>query len=97
MALAREGAPPGSSVRFQRADARTLDYEAEFDAVISLCQGAFGLAGGPGVGGGGRVGPRLDPDRAVLDGMARALRPGGRLAFTVWARSGSISARSLSV
>ena len=89
VALAREGAPPGSSVRFERADARTLDYEAEFDAVISLCQGAFGLAGGPGPGpgaggGGGGAGPRLDPDRAVLDGMARALRPGGRLALSAF-------------
>ena len=26
----------------------------------------------------------LDPDRAVLDGMARALRPGGRLALTAF-------------
>jgi len=117
VALAREGAPPGASIRFERVDARALGYEAEFDAVISLCQGAFGLAGGPGAGeagggaagggaagdgaagdgaagdgaagdgaagGLGRAGQRLDPDRAVMHGMARALRPGGRLALSAF-------------
>jgi SAM-dependent methyltransferase len=76
VALARDGVPAGVNVRFERADARALGYAAEFDAVISLCQGAFGLAGGPG--------SALDPDRAVLDGMARALRPGGRLALSAF-------------
>ena len=74
VALARENTPTGAAVRFERADARELTFDAEFDAVISLCQGAFGLSGGAGVA-------PLDPDRAVLDGMARALRPGGRLAL----------------
>ena len=60
-------APPGAT--FERADAQALAFDAEFDAVVSLCQGAFGLAGGPGA--------RLDGDGAVLDGCARALRPGG--------------------
>jgi len=77
VALARESAPPGAAVRFERADARLLEYDSEFDAVISLCQGAFGLAAGPDA-------RRLDPDRAVLDGMARALRPGGRLALSAF-------------
>jgi len=75
--LARADAPPG--VTFERVDARALPYQAEFDAVISLCQGAFGLAGAPG--------PALgssDPDGVVLDGMARALRPGGRLAMSAF-------------
>ncbi len=44
--LARKGAPPGAT--FVRGDARSLTYEGEFDAVISLCQGAFGLSDGPG-------------------------------------------------
>jgi SAM-dependent methyltransferase len=72
--LAHRYAPPGAT--FVRADARALSYDAEFDAVISLCQGAFGLAGGPGA--------PLDPDGVVLAGMARALRPGGLLALTAF-------------
>ena len=43
--LARAAAPPG--VTFERADARALGFRGEFDAAISLCQGAFGLTGGP--------------------------------------------------
>jgi SAM-dependent methyltransferase len=96
--IAREGAPPG--VTFERQDARDLTWDAEFDAVISLCQGAFGLAtGGPvaatpsavaaglvdGVAPGAGPGARApDPDAVVLDGMARALRPGGRLAVSAF-------------
>ena len=72
--LATEAAPPGAT--FLRADARDLHFEAEFDAAISLCQGAFGLTGGPGA--------PLDGDGAVLAGMARALRPGGRLAVSAF-------------
>ncbi len=72
--IARRYSPPGAT--FVRADARALGYDAEFDAVISLCQGAFGLAGGPGA--------PLDPDGVVLDGMVRALRPGGLLALTAF-------------
>jgi SAM-dependent methyltransferase len=72
--LAREAAPPGAT--FERADARALPFDAEFDAAISLCQGAFGLTGGPGA--------PLDADGAVLEGMARALRPGGRLAVSAF-------------
>ena len=86
--LARVDAPP--SARFERMDARELRFDAEFDAVISLCQGAFGLAaGGPPLAHqDGPVAPAglvpaeggADPDAAVLDGMARALRPRGLLA-----------------
>ena len=72
--LAREGAPAGAT--FVRGDARSLAFTAEFDAAISLCQGAFGLTGGPGA--------PLDGDGAVLAGMARALRPGGRLALSAF-------------
>jgi SAM-dependent methyltransferase len=72
--LATESAPPGAT--FQRADARDLAFDAEFDAAISLCQGAFGLTGGPGA--------PLDGDGAVLAGMARALRPGGFLAVSAF-------------
>ncbi len=72
--LAAQGAPPGAT--FLRADARALAFDAEFDAAISLCQGAFGLAGGPGA--------PLDGDGAVLDGIARALRPGGVVAVSAF-------------
>ena len=73
--IARIDAPPG--VTFERIDARELPFSGEFDAVISLCQGAFGLAGGAAT-------PGPDPDGAVLDGMARALRPGGALAVSAF-------------
>jgi SAM-dependent methyltransferase len=72
--LAAAEAPLGA--RFERADARALTFDQEFDAAISLCQGAFGLTGGPG--------SPLDGDGAVLAGMARALRPGGRLAVSAF-------------
>ena len=39
--LARRDAPAGAT--FERLDARALPFDAEFDAAICLCQGAFGL------------------------------------------------------
>ena len=68
--LARAGAAPGAS--FERLDAREMAFDAEFDAAICLCQGAFGLmtAGGH--------------DEVVLASIARALRPGGRLALSAF-------------
>jgi hypothetical protein len=59
--LARASAPPGAT--FERADARTLAFDGEFDAALSLCQGAFGLLGGY-------------DDGTVLARMAAAVRPG---------------------
>jgi SAM-dependent methyltransferase len=58
-------------VTFRRLDARHLRFDGEFDAAISLCQGAFGL-----------VGPGEDVD--VLAGIARALRPDGRFAVSAF-------------
>ena len=74
--IARADAPPG--VTYSRHDARDLGFRAEFDVVISICQGAFGLAGGP------AAGERLDPDLDILAGMARALKPGGTVVFTAF-------------
>ncbi len=72
VALARAAVPDGHPATFERLDARSLPYEGQFDAAISLCQGAFGLAG-------------LDStDDAVLAGIARALRPGGRVALSAF-------------
>jgi len=68
--LAVRDAPAGAT--FERADARSLHFDAEFDAVICLCQGAFGLMTAD------------DQDLAVLAGIARALRPGGRLALSAF-------------
>ena len=79
VALAREATPAGARVTFERADARSLGFDSEFDAVISLCQGAFGLS----AGGAGHA-TTLDPDRDVLAGMARALQPGRRLALSAF-------------
>jgi SAM-dependent methyltransferase len=67
--LASVDAPTG--VAFRRLDARRLDYDSEFDAAVSLCQGAFGLVG-PG------------PDADILAGIRRALRRGGRVAVSAF-------------
>jgi len=78
--LARHGAPDGAT--FERADARSLPFEAEFDAAVSLCQGAFGLGHGPlPLAADDAAG---DGDRAVLDSMRRAVRPGHRVALTAF-------------
>lgn len=69
---AAAAAAAGVAASFERADARSLSFDAEFDAVVCLCQGAFGMM-------------RDDADDArVLAGAARSLRPGGRLALTVF-------------
>lgn len=65
---------------FIRGDARAMAFDQEFDAAISLCQGAFGLGGPP-----QSLDPfNLDNDAAVLAGIWRALRPGGRVALTAF-------------
>lgn len=68
--IARAEASEGAT--FDRVDARTLTFDAEFDIVICLCQGAFGMmtAG--------------DDDEAVVAGMARALRPGGHIVLSAF-------------
>lgn len=72
--LAAASAPPGAT--FERLDARALVAEdrfaGTFDAVICLCQGAFGLMTAEG------------HDEIVVAGMARALRAGGRLALSAF-------------
>jgi SAM-dependent methyltransferase len=72
--LAQAEAPDGAT--FERLDARTLAtdtrFEAAFDVVICLCQGAFGLMTANG------------DDEVVLHGMARSLRAGGKLALSAF-------------
>lgn len=57
---------------FVEADVRSLAYAAEFDAVICVCQGGFGLLGGD------------EAELDVVDRFAAALRPGGRLALSAF-------------
>lgn len=68
--IARSGAPDGAT--FERLDARLMAFDSEFDAVICLCQGAFGLMTAEG------------HDASVLAAMAAALRTGGRLALSAF-------------
>jgi SAM-dependent methyltransferase len=72
VALAADGAPAGAT--FLRGDARRLPVRSGFDAVVSLCQGGFGLP----------ADPSSPDDGAVLAAMAAALRLGGRLALTAF-------------
>jgi SAM-dependent methyltransferase len=74
--LARANAPEGAT--FARTDARTMQFVGEFDAAISLCQGAFGLAGLPGV-----VSP-IDPDGEILARLVAAVRPGGTVGVSAF-------------
>jgi len=75
VALARQAAT-GLPATFERLDARLLveatALRGRFDAVICLCQGAFGLQVGEG------------EDDAVIAGIASSLRPGGRLALSAF-------------
>ena len=65
---------PGRGRRSRRGHLRpgrrppALRFDGEFDAAISLCQGAFGLTGGPG--------PRSTPTGSCWPGWPGPLRPG---------------------
>jgi SAM-dependent methyltransferase len=76
--LARDAAAvDGLSARFEVGDVRALAYEAEFDAVVCLCQGGFGLLGGH------------DEPRA-FERIAAAVRSDGRLALTAFSAAFAI-------
>ncbi len=72
--LAARDAPTAAT--FERFDARSLvereDLHGRFDAVICLCQGAFGLM------------RTVGDDERVLEGIARCVRPGGRVALSAF-------------
>lgn len=75
--IANERAPRGAT--FERVDAREMSFHNQYDAVISLCQGAFGLAGDPNASIASQ-----DQDGVILSRMADALFPGGKLALTAF-------------
>ncbi len=78
LARASAAAEGLEAVAFEVGDARSLGFEAEFDLVISLCQGGFGLTGGPGADHHRDAeGRPVELDEPVLAGMAGAVRPGG--------------------
>jgi SAM-dependent methyltransferase len=58
----------GVAAGFFVCDARRMPFGDEFDGVISLCQGGFGLMG--------------DDDSLILRRMAEAAHPGGRVVLT---------------
>ena len=65
-------------VTFEVADAREWTAGEPVDRLISLCQGAFGLASGP------DSGPGLDPDLGLLTNVVRSLAPTGRIALSAF-------------
>jgi SAM-dependent methyltransferase len=72
IALARAAAvEQRATVDFVGMDVRDLAFDGEFDAVICLCQGGFGLLGG-----------RDEPEAFAR--IARSVRPGGRLALSAF-------------
>ena len=70
------GATSGAG-SYVHADARRLPARADsFDVAISLCQGGFGLLGGPG--------SAIDEDVRALREMTAAVRPGGRVVVSAF-------------
>lgn len=67
---AQQANAAGVRPAFFEVDARRMPFDDEFDAVISLCQGGFGLMGGD--------------DSLVLKRMMEALKPGGVLVMTAF-------------
>ncbi|NQT25229.1 class I SAM-dependent methyltransferase [candidate division KSB1 bacterium] len=57
-------------IDFQKADARELTFQTEFDAVLIICEGAFSL---------------METDAMnfkILENVTRALKPGGKFILT---------------
>ena len=69
--VAKKGARAESlNATFFVKDARGLEFDGDFDAAICLCEGAFGLAGDE------------QGHRDILNGVQRALKPGGTFILT---------------
>lgn len=70
--LARaSAAAEGLDAAFEVRDVRELANDSEFDAVICLCQGGFGLLGG-------------EDDAGIIGRIGAAARPGGGVALTAF-------------
>ena len=73
LAVARDAANEaqlGGRVALFECDARAMPFDNEFDAVISICQGGFGLMG--------------QDDGLVLRRMMEATKPGGAVVLTAF-------------
>ena len=68
-----------SKANFLRQDVREMNFEDEFDAVVSMCQGGFGLLCDP-----DSSIQNPDMDLRALENMTRALKPGGKLALSAF-------------
>lgn len=74
--LARKGArEAGVSITFRQADAASFTMNAQFDAAICLCEGAFGLLGSPD--------DAIAQPLAILRNIAAAMKPTAKCMFTV--------------
>jgi len=60
----------GVQVQFEQHDACSLPYDNEFDVTLNLCEAGFALM------------ETDDMNYAILQGAARALKPGGKLLLT---------------
>lgn len=60
----------GVSVDFKEMDATHLPFDAEFDAVILMCEGAFSMM------------ETDEKEQLILDGIGRAVKPGGLFLLT---------------
>ena len=67
---ADEARRAGVAMSLFQVDARQMPFDDEFEVVLSICQGGFGLMG--------------PDDGLVLRRMAEALRSGGRLVLTAF-------------
>ena len=67
---AKSAREAGVKASFFECDARQMPFDAEFDAVVSICQGGFGLMGGD--------------DSVVLRRMAEATKPEGKVVLTAF-------------
>jgi SAM-dependent methyltransferase len=70
----------GVGVALFKVDARQMPFDDEFDVVVSICQGGFGLMG--------------PDDAVVLRRIAEAARSGGRVVLTAFSAYYSVRAQT---